>query len=118
MRRAIELDESDSPLPSDHELWAAHDALGISLIMRKKYRDAVGILMKSRDLAERIGDDSLLASAEYNLACASSRAGKFKDAYVALKASIALDSTNKEKAKSDSDLEKAVERQEFKELLK
>ena len=80
--------------------------------------EAVPVMKKSVDLAEKTGIERSVAIASYNYACTCARAGRFDESLSALKKAIALDPKYREDATTDPDFQEAVKRDEFKKLLK
>ncbi len=115
-RAALKLHKTRvSPLSEDLR-WAALDGLGTSLVFRRKLTEAVKVLKKAIALGKRNGQENW-SSGLYNLACAQALRRQFKKSHAALAAAITVDPKFKEMARSDSDLEAARKRPEFKELL-
>lgn len=117
-RRAIELDETQDLLPSDMELLNVLDGLGVALIRLDRPEEAIPVMKRSVELAEKTGVERSVALANYNYACTCAKTGLFDASLAALKKSIALDPEYRESAKTDPDFQEAVKRDEFKKLLK
>ena len=116
---AIDLHESRRAIFDDDSFcWLCHDGVGISLLIRKKYADAVKAFEHAREVGKQLAvQPAKLASTDYNLACAYARLKKWDKSLKALEAAIAGDPKWKEKAATDADLAEAVKRKEFKALL-
>ncbi len=117
-RRAIELHETDDPLPGrDSMLWAAQDGLGLALAVQGKFEAAVPPLTAAQALAVKLDSPDAIGKTEYNLACVYSELGRFEEAFKTLEHCIEVKPSTKADARKDSSFAKAREREDFKSLL-
>jgi tetratricopeptide (TPR) repeat protein len=100
-------------------LWASYDGLGVVYAKRFREADSVKVLEKGLAVLQdnKVGTDTELGRAEYNLACAYAIVEKYDKALPHLKHAFELVPAYKDKADRDHDLVRAMDRREFRALL-
>jgi tetratricopeptide (TPR) repeat protein len=117
--RAVELDKSGDPLPSDGTVCDALEGIGLAAYHQKDWPRAIEKLRAAADYAKSIARADRQGNALYNLACSAALGGQPDAAMAALTECFgAIGKRMKQQALKDEDLKSLHERPDWQTLMK